>query len=448
MKRSILLLAFFVMLAIPAIPQVFTSDFESWVGNVPTNWVGDKTSLEADSISPYTTNVHGGTYACKLVNRQLTTSNHKRFTTQPVSITSGDIYNITFWVRGHGFIRTGLYDGGTTYTYNSYIEVNSSSWTQQTQSVSAGSTSTAAEFIFSIHSTVSDLDDIQIDDVTITTGTATEVSIYDIQYSTASPADSPYNGQIISTGGIVTGKYENGYNSGFFMQSGSGLWNGVLVYCDSATVTGVDRGDSLTLTASVYEYYNLTELKSVTNLVKVSSGNAEPSPYAVTGANSKTEGIEGVLVKITDAACVVAPNSFGEWALFDTDSTFVDNLMYSYTAVVGTHYDVTGPVTYSYGQFFIEPRDAADVVVSTGITETSVNNFNIYPNPVSDVIYINNMDGINMVKITNLLGQNIQQTPVTGSNAMINISKLPRGIYFVSLVNEQGIQSTQKFIKE
>ena len=149
MKKSILLLACFALLSIPAISQVFTSDLESWTGNVPNGWVGAKTSLEADSISPYTTSAHGGTYACKLVNRETT---HKRFTTQPVSITSGDVYTITFWVRGHGNIRTGLFDGGTTYSYNSYIAVNSTSWTQQTQSVSAPSTSTAAEFIFSVQS--------------------------------------------------------------------------------------------------------------------------------------------------------------------------------------------------------------------------------------------------------------------------------------------------------
>lgn len=445
MKKSILLLALITAFSIPGISQVFTSDFESWAGNVPNGWVGAKTTLEADSISPYTTSAHSGTSACRLINRE---STHKRFTTQPVSITSGNVYTITFWTRGHGNIRTGLFDGGTGYSYNAYIPVNSTSWIQQVQSVSAPSTSAAAEFIFSVQSTVADLEDVQIDDVTITMGTAADVSIYDIQYTTTPPYDSPYNNQIVSTGGIVTGKYENGFNSGFFIQSGDGLWNGILVYCDSATVTGVDRGDSVTLTGTVSEYYNLTELKSIANLVVVSSGNAEPVPYPITGANSSDEGTESVLVKITDGPCVVGPNTYGEWAIFDTDSTYVDDLMFGYNAVVGTHYDVTGVNYYSYGAFYVEPRDAADVQVNTGIEESSNVNIHIYPNPVSDYLYINDASGICQVEIINLLGQNVMSKSVVGGKLTLNISDLSKGVYFVSLLNEQGLISTKKIVKE
>lgn len=107
-------------------------------------------------------------------------------------------------------------------------------------------------------------------------------------------------------------------------------------------------------------------------------------------------------------------------------------------------------------EFIIDLGAGADVVIDdvtvttsgAGISEISQSNLTIYPNPASDMIYINNAEGSNLVKITNLLGQNIQQIPVNSANVNINISKLPKGIYFVSFFNDQGILTTKKFIKE
>ena len=166
---------------------VFLDDFETWTGNTPVNWVGSKTTLETDSIMPYLTSAHSGSYSCRLVNQE---SGHKRFTTQAISVTQGLSYNVSFWVRGHGSIRVGLYDG-TNYSYNNYIVVNSSAWSLQTQSVIAALGSTGAEFILSVQLTSGDIDDIQIDDVTNTTGSVNNVSIYDIQYTTNASGDSP-----------------------------------------------------------------------------------------------------------------------------------------------------------------------------------------------------------------------------------------------------------------
>lgn len=446
MKKTItLFVSLFVFAALVSNAQITNGGFESWSSTNPDGWGGSKTATSGLTITKNTTDVHGGVNACGLTN---TTTSHKRFTTTACTVTNGTAYEISFWVKGTGDVRTGMYTGvnaGTSgyLTYNSYV-ATTSSWAQVTQTLVADGDVDTAQFIISVGAS----GDIIIDDVNVTVGTVEDVSIYDIQYSTTSPYDSPYNDQVVNTGGIVTGAYENGYNSGFFIQSGSGLWNGILVYCDSATALSVDRGDSVTLTGLVDEYYNLTELKSITTLIVVSSGNAEPTPYAVTGANSSDEGTESVLVKITNGPCVTAPNTYGEWAIFDTDTTMVDNLMFSYTSVVGTHYNVTGVNYYSYGDFFIEPRDASDVEIYTGILESTIKNITVYPNPATDMIYINDANGISMINITNLIGQKVMQIPVSGADANINVSSLPDGIYFISMFNENGIQSTKKFIKE
>ena len=136
--------------------------FEDWTGGLPDYWYGSKSSISSSNVIQYTTSVHGGSSACQLIR----TGSHKRFTTQGISVTDGTEYTIKFWVRGHGDIRTNIWDGAYG-TYNSYISVNSADWTQYTQTVTAANTHAAAEFIFSVKSTNSDKDHLQIDDVEI-----------------------------------------------------------------------------------------------------------------------------------------------------------------------------------------------------------------------------------------------------------------------------------------
>ncbi len=85
----------------------------------------------------------------------------------------------------------------------------------------------------------------------ISFATLFSISIYDIQY-TSDPGPngtypSPYEGQIVITGGIVCGI---DFNDGrFFITSGDGgEWNGIYVYDDDQTVA---VGDSVVIEAEV-----------------------------------------------------------------------------------------------------------------------------------------------------------------------------------------------------
>ena len=94
----------------------------------------------------------------------------------------------------------------------------------------------------------------------------TEVTIYQIQ---GQQDLSPYEGQTVKTYGIVTGVFSGSY----FIQDGEGEWNGVYVYSSD----NVSVGDELELTAEVDEYYDLTELKNISSLTILSSGNPLPA---------------------------------------------------------------------------------------------------------------------------------------------------------------------------
>jgi len=185
---------------------VLQDDFETWTGiQAVSGWDGSATNINAtpddsarkDSISPYY-----GNYCVLLVNP---TTSAKRFSTQPLSVIAGNVYNIRFWAKGAGSIRTGL-DGvkhstGFGYEYNSYIVINSTIWQVYNQELMADSTNPNAQFLFSVKSTVAGSGNLAIDSVTITiVGTASNQSLYNVQYTTASPANSPFMNQYVTTG--------------------------------------------------------------------------------------------------------------------------------------------------------------------------------------------------------------------------------------------------------
>jgi hypothetical protein len=84
----------------------------------------------------------------------------------------------------------------------------------------------------------------------------------------------------------------------------------------------------------------------------------------------------------------------------------------------------------------------------TGIFETpKAVTFNIYPNPANTVLNIENMENASKVEIFNVVGSVVKTIEVGSQNATIDVSGLNKGIYFVSVYNETGVQTT-KFIKE
>lgn len=78
-----------------------------------------------------------------------------------------------------------------------------------------------------------------------------------------------------------------------------------------------------------------------------------------------------------------------------------------------------------------------------GISTQLASNYEMYPNPVVDVLTING--GIGEIEITNAYGQVILNK-AHESTSEINVSELPAGVYFITLVDDSGIR-TQQFIK-
>jgi hypothetical protein len=332
-------------------------------------------------------NVHGGSFACRLKNPD---SGHRRFTTGSQSVVDGETYQVTFWVRGAGEVRVGLFDGrpGGASGYSPYSAYTTAStvWTQVTQNIVCANDTTDAEFIISVRNTAA-AEHIVIDDVTITQGVAaTPMSIYDIQYTTASDGASPAVGNVVATGGIVTAVYGGGY----WLQAGTGAWSGILV---DDTNTNAVLGDSILLQAIVEEFFGLTRLAGVSNVVW-EAGYPVPAASTLSHAQSQSEDYESVLSTVVAVTCVNTSLGYGEWMVDfgpDADSLRVDDLIFPFTPTLGAAYTLTGPMYYSFGQRKIEPRGASDIVA--GLQDLRALNVAVYPNPAADRITIRRGSG-------------------------------------------------------
>ena len=141
-------------------------------------------------------------------------------------------------------------------------------------------------------------------------------TIHEVQ---GSGAISPFAGLTVTTSGIVTGRKSNG----FFMQEAVGdgdpaTSDGIFVFTSIAPPVAV--GDSVTVTGTATEFFNLTQISSsASNVTISSSGNPLPAAIVLTttilnpaGTPDQLERFEGMRMHADTLVSVAPTNEFGE----------------------------------------------------------------------------------------------------------------------------------------
>ncbi len=181
------------------------------------------------------------------------------------------------------------------------------------------------------------------------------VSVSEIQGVTSS---SPYDGDAVITHGVVTARYY----SYFTIQDGSGARSGLW----ARALAAPSVGDSVTIRGTVTESDGINSgCTFVVGAVVESSSAAAtmPDPAVISTLALSSEDYEGVLVEVESGECTNTTLGSGEWEINDgSGAGRVDDLGYAFTPMLGTVYDVTGPLLYREGNFKLEPRDADDIV--------------------------------------------------------------------------------------
>ncbi|MEZ5069490.1 MAG: phospholipase D-like domain-containing protein [Bacteroidales bacterium] len=172
-------------------------------------------------------------------------------------------------------------------------------------------------------------------------------------------------GATVTVSGIVTNGDELGTIR--YVQDATA---GLAIY--SSQLSGVERGDSITVTGTLKEYNNLLEMDPVTGLTVHSSGNPGPAPLVLT-PDEFDESYEGMLVRVNGAAFtstgVFSRTSYTIEAGGESGQVYINS---SGSELIGTPIpsgivSVIGPLGQYQSNYQILPRDLDDIVSSLKI---------------------------------------------------------------------------------
>jgi hypothetical protein len=85
--------------------------------------------------------------------------------------------------------------------------------------------------------------------------------------------------------------------------------------------------------------------------------------------------------------------------------------------------------------------------LNTGIPAVELPQFSMYPNPVVNNLYLENIENANRVEIYNLVGQKVKEALISGNKLTVQTSDLTKGVYLISVINENGAVKSLKFVK-
>ncbi|MCK4665478.1 lamin tail domain-containing protein [Candidatus Dependentiae bacterium] len=163
----------------------------------------------------------------------------------------------------------------------------------------------------------------------------------------------------------------------FYIAESSAPWHSIYVY-NSGEAPLV--GDLITLTGEVDEYNGLTEMKNLSYYNVDSSGNPVHGPYTITcetyggsgdwgaACDANTESIEGSLVTLYNVEVSSEISKYNYWRIKDQGGTLhfgCDDTYYDPAGDIinGRQIDqITGIITYGYGYYRLNPRDAGDII--------------------------------------------------------------------------------------
>jgi predicted extracellular nuclease len=323
------------------------------------------------------------------------------------------------------------------------------------------------------------------------------LTIQDVQYTPYLNGRTPYLGAVTPLSGIITADTAHiplspptaGSTSSWYMQSTNQPWSGIwLTPADTTTqkqMAALRNGDSVMVTGTVQEQFDVTRLGNITGVQKLTSGNPEPAPavrttggFNVGNGSPTAESYEGMVVRfnnvtVTDinptfsdpneyalsdgsGAVVVQKNPLNKYSNIPADTAFGKTILH-----VGNKFTfVTGIIHYSFNQYKFVPRTDADFGTLTGVSLPGDGVLPItyamsqnYPNPFNPSTVIEfalPKESYVTLTVYNTLGE-LVTTLVDGVRSAgyyreeFNASHIPSGLYFYRL-NVSSLEKT--FVKK
>jgi hypothetical protein len=325
------------------------------------------------------------------------------------------------------------------------------------------------------------------------------LTIQDVQYTPFINGRTPYLGAVLTLGGIMTGDTSHiaispattGSTNAWYMQSTNQPWSGIwLATADTAVqrqLSALVNGDSVLVTGTVQEQFDVTRLGSITSVVKFSSSNPEPAAVVrttgslnVSNGAASAEPYEGMLVQLNNVTVTNVNSTYSDDTEFSVNDGSGETVVqrsgkYTYSNLpadtatgktilhVGNKIgSLRGFVYYSFNQYKFVPRTNADFVnvILTGVAEREGDavpaRYELsqnYPNPFNPsttIRYAIPMAGLTTVKVFNLLGQEVatlvnEMQPAGAYTVHFNASALSSGVYFFR-IQSASFNSVKKMV--
>ncbi len=236
-----------------------------------------------------------------------------------------------------------------------------------------------------------------------------------------------------TTGGVWSSSNNRGTIDGNGIYTGSNAGAGVVRY----TVTNANS-------CSAYASYNVTvnAIPAVPTIAYAGGTNnpqaGAPSGSFCVGKTFTVVGSPNSPAGVWSATGVASVTSGG---VVTINAVGAGSIKYTYTSTGGC----SSSRTISGNGFTCAARG----VNTVNNQLSSLNDFTIYPNPAKSVINlkVETLVGTGSITITDLYGKILKNIPMSMGNNSIDIANLTKGMYFVSMITNDG-KKTQKIIVE
>ncbi len=199
--------------------------------------------------------------------------------------------------------------------------------------------------------------------------------------------------------------------------------------CDEWATIGTDCAETVPLTIEILQdkYGNHTtwELLASDNTVVTSGGPYKYLPDADTMMHSVNVEVE------PDCYKFVIYDSYGNGICCDDGDGYYRILVNGNVLVEGS------------GDFESEAHSLISVVVEGSVGEMPISLYNVYPNPVNDILTIKG-ENIKQIMIFNSLGQIVRKMDCNDNTVKVNVESLQNGMYFVNIIDGNGDVRTSK----
>ena len=428
---------------------ICNGDFEDWTDGLPDCWYGEKSSIAQGNVNQYSDNPHTGSFAVQLIRED---SGHQRFTSQHATLEDNHAYEITFWVKGQGEIRTGLFDdrdSGFGYApYNSYIMVDSDSWSEHTQVVTAANSTDIAEFIFSVRNTSAARNHLQLDNISVEVISEGAEEVNNIAQLREGTVGAIYT---ITEEVILT--FQQSYRNQKFIQDETAA---IMIDDNSEIITtSYNRYDGITgITGTLGVYNQMLQFIPSEDPGPPSSGGNQIDPETRTLASLSSDD-QAKLIRVENVT-FQQTGTFATGTAYNISSPDGDGIFYTEfwdadyieEPIPADPQSIHVIVTEDNNYIRVTARDLSDFLAYVNTMEILDGEAVIYPNPFRNNIHVTGNEQLQRALIINTTGQILMEIHTTERDLNIFAGHLVPGIYFIQLQFEDGTIVNKKLLKQ